>query len=212
MIRFHVDNVMSSHKDPQVNKVFAEWLEKMYGAYKAVEPTFGKKHEFLGMYFDFSEKGRVQVDMKYYIDNMLEDFPMNITKTSKTPAGERLLEKGSGALLDKERKEIFHTTVARGLFMCKRARPDIQPTVIVLCSRVQSPNEDDWKKLIKMMEYLNGMRNLVLNLKATKLAIVKWFVDASFAVHPDFRSHMGGVMTFGCGAVQMLCKKQSLNT
>jgi hypothetical protein len=36
-------------------------------------------------------------------------------------------------------------------------------------------------------------------------------VDAAFAVHPDFKSHTGGVMTFG-GAAQSISRKQKLNT
>ena len=41
---------------------------------------------------------------------------------------------------------------------------------------------------------------------------VKWYVDASFAVHPDFKSHTGANMTFGNGAVQSVSRKQKLNT
>jgi hypothetical protein len=41
---------------------------------------------------------------------------------------------------------------------------------------------------------------------------MKWHVDASFAVHPDFRSRTGGVMTFGNGALISLSRKQKLNT
>jgi hypothetical protein len=37
-------------------------------------------------------------------------------------------------------------------------------------------------------------------------------VDVSFAVHPDFKSHTGGVMTYGEGAVQTICTKQKINT
>jgi hypothetical protein len=37
-------------------------------------------------------------------------------------------------------------------------------------------------------------------------------VDAAFAVHPDFKSHTGGVMTFGGGAAQSISRKQKLNT
>ena len=37
-------------------------------------------------------------------------------------------------------------------------------------------------------------------------------MDASFAVHPDFRSHTGVVMTFGKGAVQSGSLKQKINT
>ena len=37
-------------------------------------------------------------------------------------------------------------------------------------------------------------------------------MDSAFAVHPDFRSHTGGVMVLGSGAIQSVSKKQKLNT
>ena len=58
-VRCHVDDLLSSHVDPKVNDRFQVWLEKMYGKYKAVEPTRGKKHDYLGMLVDFTEKGKV---------------------------------------------------------------------------------------------------------------------------------------------------------
>ena len=57
--------------------------------------------------------------------------------------------------------------------------------------------ESDWKKLIRMLEYLKGTSKLCLKLKADNLQVLKWYVDASFAVHPDYRSHIGAVMTLG---------------
>jgi hypothetical protein len=46
-------------------------------------------------------------------------------------------------------------------------------------------------------------------LTAGNINIVKWHVDASFAVHPDFKSHTGAVMTMGSGAVQSFSRKQN---
>ena len=63
-----------------------------------------------------------------------------------------------------------------------------------------------------MMKYLNGTSNLKHTMKASDLHTVKWHVDASFAVHPDFKSHTGGTMTFGEGSVLSHCRKQKLNT
>ena len=132
--------------------------------------------------------------------------------TALTPAGNDLFEIGKGNKLDKKGAECFHQTVARALFISKRARPDIQPTVAVLATRVKSPNASDWKKLIRLLKYLNGTRKKGLTLKIDDMRVVKWYVDASFAVHPDFRSHTGGVMTMGKGAIQSMSKKQKLNT
>ena len=62
---------MSSLVDPKVNDRFAVWLEKLYGKYKAVEPTRGKKHDYLGMVVDFTEKGKVIIDMVKYVESMI---------------------------------------------------------------------------------------------------------------------------------------------
>ena len=75
-IKFHVDDLMSSHIDPRVNDEFDVWLNKKYGAYGAVKCTRGKIHDYLGMKMDFTEKGKVKVDMSDYIESMVDDFPV----------------------------------------------------------------------------------------------------------------------------------------
>jgi hypothetical protein len=101
--------------------------------------------------------------------------------------------------------------VAKALFVCKRARPDIHTAVTLLCTRVRDPNDSDWKKLIRLLEYINGTRDDVLTLVADDLHLLKWYVDASFAVHPDFRSHTGACMTYITGSHNNISRKQKLN-
>ena len=105
------------------------------------------------MLVDFTEKGKMKINMVKYVESMIEDFPVKISKISKTPAAENLLDIGTGKLLNMANSEIYHTTVAKGLFLCRRSRPDIQPTIAVLSTQVKSPTEADWKKLIRMLEY-----------------------------------------------------------
>ncbi|KAL7561167.1 hypothetical protein ACA910_011988 [Epithemia clementina (nom. ined.)] len=62
------------------------------------------------------------------------------------------------------------------------------------------------------MKYLNGTRELVLTLRADQLNILKWYVDAAFAVHADYKSHTGSVLTMGHGAIMAMSRKQKLNT
>ena len=215
-IVFHVDDLKSSHIDKKVNDKFEKWLQGKYGGYKAVTAHRGKKFDYLGMILDYSEKGKVKIDMTSYVKNMLESFPVKLSKmdTVRTPASDNLFNQGQKPRkkLNKQKAEIFHTTVAKGLFLAKRARPDIQPTIAYLCTRVKEPDEGDWEKLIRLLRYLNGTQETKLVLSAEKLSVIKWFVDAAFAVHTDFKSHTGAVMTFGQGAVQSLSRKQKLNT
>jgi hypothetical protein len=62
------------------------------------------------------------------------------------------------------------------------------------------------------MKYLRGSINMPLTLEADSMHIVKWWVDASFAVHPDMKSHTGGVMSLGRGAIYGTSTRQKLNS
>ena len=66
-----------------------------------------------------------------------------------------LFQAGNSELLDPKHSEVFHTFTAKLLFACKRARPDMQTLTTVLCTRVQSPNQDDWGKLIQGMKFIH---------------------------------------------------------
>jgi hypothetical protein len=56
---------------------------------------------------------------------------------------------------------------------------------------VTKSNVDDWKKLGRCIKYLQGSKHLVLMLDAEQGFTIKYYVDASFAVHPDMQSHSG---------------------
>ena len=85
-----------------------------------------------------------------------------------TPANKNLFNVDNSEKLDKTRAQQFHTTVAKELFISKRARPDIQPTIAILATRVQKPNKQDWEKLVQLMKYLNGTRKYHLTLSIDK--------------------------------------------
>ena len=117
---------------------------------------------------------------------------------SPTPGGTDLFRKGPGGLLNGNDKELFHTCVAKALFISKRSRPDIALVVAVLSGRVREPNGDDMRKLRRLVDYIKGTKHLHLVLNAEGgLSIFKWYVDASFTSHPDFRSHTGGLLMLG---------------
>jgi hypothetical protein len=77
---------------------------------------------------------------------------------------------------------------------------------------VKAPDEDDYKKLRRTMQYLRGSLDLLLTLEADDVRVIKWWVDASYAVHPDMKSHTGGTMSLGKGSIYSASKTQRLNT
>jgi hypothetical protein len=200
-ILFHVEDLKSSHKMKLVNDQFEKWLNSKYGNHGKVTATCGKVHDYLGMELDYRKQGELKIKMTKYVENMINDFPVKLGKKDvpKTPTADSLFNLGTGTKLDTKRSEIFHTFVAKGLFLCKRARPDIQQAILVLCTRVKDPNQADWEKLMRVMKYLNGTRSEYLS--TDDLRMVKWYVAASFAVHPDFKSHTGAVMMLSKGAI-----------
>ena len=63
--------------------------------------------------------------MTNYIKSMVEDFTEELLK-SNYPWNENLFKVDTKSPnLSKDKRELFHTFFAKGLFVCKRARPDI---------------------------------------------------------------------------------------
>jgi hypothetical protein len=53
---------------------------------------------------------------------------------------------------------------------------------------------------------------MALPLEAYNLLIVKWWVDSSFAVLPNMKSHTGGALSLGRGVIYGTSTKEKLNT
>ena len=216
-IRFHVDDLMSSHVDYRVNDAFYGWLNDKYGKVGEVKQHRGNIHDYLGVNYEYY-KGMLILNMADYVKKMVEEFPIKFKTRFKvaTPAADDLFDEPRGKELSKEQAELFHTFVAKGLFLAKRARLDILPVISVLCTRVSKPTTSEWSKLVRLMKYLNYSRDKVLRIDTRgDMSILRWMVDASFAVHPDMKSHTGGTLHMGSsegGALQAISRKQKLNT
>ena len=51
-----------------------------------------------------------------------------------------------------------------------------------------------------------------MTLQADQLPIYKWWIDAAYEVHNDMRSHTGGVLSIGKGAIGIYSRNQKINT
>ena len=109
--------------------------------------------------------------------------------------GGMVIVKSETKYLDEEQAMAFHRTVAQLLFLCIRARWDIQTAVAFITTKVKKPNEDDWRKVKRMLQYLKGTKSLRLRLSIDGLQCTKWLVDASHGVHWDCKGHTGAAMT-----------------
>ena len=213
-LTWHVDDIKASHLDPKVNDEFAAWAEQTYGSDELghVKVHRGKRHDYLGMILDYSLAGKLQVDMKDYIDKMIEEYPYPI-KPANSPWNDNLFKiNEESSPLDKRDSEIFHSTVMKGMFLVKRGRPDAETAFSFLSTRVNYSTEQDKKKLEKCMGYLLHSRDDILTLEADDKQNLYWYIDASFAVHPDMKSHTGAIFTLGKGSIVSSSTKQKVNS
>ena len=72
-IEFHVDDLVSSHKDPTVDDEFLKFSNKKCGQHAEVKATRGDRHDCLGVTFAFDD-GKLEVDMAEHPDSVLEVF------------------------------------------------------------------------------------------------------------------------------------------
>jgi hypothetical protein len=189
-----------------------DWLKGIYGDMKV---SRGKVHDYLGMTLDYSKRGEVKVTTIDYMKGVIENFPEVITVVAATPATENLFEvrpDESRVLLDEKRGQAFNHATAQLLFASSRARKDMQCAMAFLTTRVKTPDEDDWRKLKRLLRYIRGTIYMPLILKADGMNIVKWLVDASFVTHKDCRGHTEGTMSLGRGSIIGISKKQKINT
>jgi hypothetical protein len=202
-----------SHVDPEVVTEVIYLLELEFGKEAPLAKTRGPVHEYLRMTIDLSVTGKVKFSMIDYKKDMLEGLPDDMTGESVTPAADHLFTVNADAeKLNTAEAELYHHNTAKLLFLCKRARPDMQKAVAFLCTRVQHPDVDDYKKLGRVMRYLHATMDMPLTLEADNANLIKWWGDASYAVHPDMRSHTGGGMTLGRGIIYTTSTCQKLNT
>jgi len=149
-----------------------------------------------------------------YIEQIISEVGSSLMSgASVTPAATHLFNVNDGAVkLSRKEADAFHRNVAWLLFLSKRTRPDLQTAVAFLYTREQSPDVDDNKKLGRVMRHLWETILLLLVFGWDESGNTYWSVDASFAVHNDMKSHTGGVMTLGSGALIAMSAKQKLNT
>jgi hypothetical protein len=88
------------------------------------------------------------------------------------------------------------------------------PTVPFLCTRVKNADVDDWKKLLRLLKYLEDTVELELRLQADEgdILLPVFSPDGSHAVHADYKGHTGSAMTLGKGSMMSMSNKQKLNT
>lgn len=105
-------------------------------------------------------------------------------------------------------RKLFHTSVAKLLYLSKRSRLDILTAVGFLCTRVTRATVQERLKLRRVLGYLKRTKKKTLHLKVGDVQKLLAYVDAAFAPHPDAKSQSGLAVFMGKALVFAASRKQ----
>ena len=136
------------------------------------------------MTLDYTVHVQARIAILGYIEEIITTFDKTdpkgkVTKSSTALKNIFVVNKDCKKL-DQEKVVKFHNIVAKNLYATKRARTDTYTVIEFITTRVRSPKEENWYKLLYMMRYLRGTSKLSPTLSAYGSEILKWWVDASF--------------------------------
>ena len=198
---WYVDDNKISHVD---DTVVTDVIEKIEAKFGKMTVTRGKHHLFLGMKITFNDDATVTLLMKEYIKEAIADSGMDASRVAVKPAKRDLFAiNDKSEHLERKKAELFHSIVAKLLYVSKPARTDLQLAVAFLCTRVLCSTEQDRDKLVRLLQYLNaGTLDLALILGADSLNAGASWVDASYAVHDNMKSYFPLVEAHSCASQQ----------
>ena len=140
---WYVDDIKFLHNE---KSVVEEIINKIENKFDKLTITQGNKQTYLGMDFEI-ENGKLEIDMKEYLKDCINDFLEVITSAAKTPGTKSFLKVSNNSeALDVTKNNIFHSIVQKLLHVSKQTMLDLQVAVGFLCTRVKYPDCEDWKK------------------------------------------------------------------
>ena len=194
-IGLHVDDILISNVHSENLTKFGKYLNSVY---PKTSSQVGPVVDFIGMTFDFRERGKARVTMANCEREILAGC--GVTTRRATPATDELFEVRDAELATKDEAVWFHSHVAKMLYLAKRTRPECLAAVSFLATRVKCTDRDDIGKLKRLLGYLRGSEGRGIVLEIGPQLKVRTFIDAAYGVHMESgRSHAGCVIMLGAG-------------
>ena len=201
-IGLYIDDLLSGDTSP--NRHLQTELESvLQKKYKNITTNYGDTHNFLGATITFDKKTKsATITMNKIIQNIIS---WSDNKVANSPANENLFTIDlQSPKLNESTSKLFHSRVALLLYVSRRLLPSIAVVIAFLSTRINEASNQDWDKLIRVANWLKRYPNQALVLKNEFTTIneaphvlIQCYVDASFGVHANKRSHSGLVVIMG---------------
>ena len=178
-----------------------ELIQAIEVQYKKVQHSTGNILDYLGMTIDMSVSGQASITMDGMTEAIVTDSNTpTIEKKTNSPATDDLFDTTIDPTpLSASDMKHFHHIVARLAYLARLTRPELLLAVSYLVTRVTRSTDGDIAKLHRVIRYLHqsytsGHRGIVLRPK--HLMAAGW-MDASYAIHENFKSHSACNLSIG---------------
>ena len=137
-ICWYVDDNKILHENEVVVTNVLNDMEKKFGK---LAVSRGDTHDLLGMKIELDRKDKtIKIDTKVHLEEamtMFEQAGDMVEGSAATPGNNHFFKiKENCEELEGNKADIFHSTVTKLLFACKGGRPDLEPYIAYLCTRV----------------------------------------------------------------------------
>ena len=213
-IIFHVDDIIISTNNESEIKLIKEHLKNTFGDLTWYEKEFN----FLGMHLHQQPDHSIIVDMTAFTLKLLSKYDHIINnKTSKNPSSLNLfkdIDNNDNNIIEVKDNIKFKSIIMEMMYLT-HVRVDILKEVILLASYAHKPSIKIWEGVYNILYYLNSNRGYCIRLTCENDdTFINLYADASYACHPDSRSHSGIITMLGSngGIIQVKSKKQNIVT
>jgi hypothetical protein len=191
IICIHVDDIFTSSTSIKLEESLWNLLRSKYDGIKVQK---GNELNYLSYNIKYDqENGIIKLSKENYLKSLIKEH--NITIGSTTPTDNNFLSVN-------DKNELIDVTTFKSKLMqvayLRDVFPEIDFAISFLNTRANKPNKSDEVKLTHVLQYLFNNQDGCLTFKPSTLNIYA-YCDASYAIHPDARSHYGNIIMLGKG-------------
>jgi hypothetical protein len=148
ILLLYVDDILAIVDEVEAEKIRVQMVAK----FGTMLFEINGKLSYLGMKIEISDEG-TKIEMSFYVKQIIEDAEEKLVLTKYESPGtkETFVANESAGVLSEKNRVYFHSTVAKLLYLAKRARPDILTVVMYLCTREQHATMEDERKLGRVL-------------------------------------------------------------
>ena len=172
-----MDDVKVSHVNMSVVSDIIKYMQQEFGN---ITVSRGNSQTYLGMDIEFLKNRRISITMKRYIKKLLDMLPGVVKGTTTSPTKKDMFDVDTTSrALNKKSADLFHSVIAKILWITKRGRTDLETAESFLCTRVANPIEDDWQKLERLLRFISRTRKNKRIIGIHNIRTMNTFTDAS---------------------------------